>query len=147
MSVYSKVLIPLDFHGDNEWIVAKGMKVAADHGAELFLLHVDETLAERYLFESASFSGHLKGFKQEICQESQQRMRALAKDMQLDDDHVLVREGKAAKAIEATVTELGIDLVVMGTHGHSGLQRLLGSTANRVLHSVDCDVLTVRSKE
>jgi universal stress protein A len=42
--------------------------------------------------------------------------------------------------------ELGVDLIVMGTHGRHGLGLLLGSTATGVLHGCPCDVLTVRIK-
>ena len=36
------------------------------------------------------------------------------------------------------------DLIVVGTHGHRGIARLLGSTASAVSHNARCDVLTVR---
>jgi universal stress protein A len=39
---------------------------------------------------------------------------------------------------------MAIDLIVMGTHGQSGLKLLLGSTANSVLHGAGCDILAVR---
>jgi len=39
---------------------------------------------------------------------------------------------------------LHADLIVLGTHGHRGIGRLLGSTASAVVHSARCDVLTVR---
>jgi universal stress protein A len=40
--------------------------------------------------------------------------------------------------------ERGVDLIVVGSHGRHGLQLLLGSTANGVLHLAECDVLAVR---
>lgn len=144
MCDYKKVLIPLDFHDDNERLVAKGKRIAADNNAELFLLHVDESLSDLYLFEAASFSGHLKEFKQDLNRRSQEKLAQLGGD--LDDNHLLVREGKAPGEIEKAVKELNIDLLVMGSHGHSGLRRLLGSTVNVVLNHVHCDVLTVRTK-
>ncbi|TKB46504.1 universal stress protein [Ferrimonas sediminicola] len=145
MSFYKKVLVPLDFHDDNERIVAKGKKLADDNNAELFLLHVDESMSDLYLFEAASFSGHLKEFKQDICRRSQEKLAKMGAG--LDDNHLLVREGRAPGEIEKVVKELGIDLIVMGSHGHSGLRRLLGSTVNVVLNHVQCDVLTVRTQD
>jgi universal stress protein A len=41
---------------------------------------------------------------------------------------------------------LDVDLIVIGSHGREGIQRLLGSTANAVLHGAPCDVLAVRIK-
>jgi nucleotide-binding universal stress UspA family protein len=56
----------------------------------------------------------------------------------------VVRDGPAASTIIEYAREIDADLVVLGSHGWSGLDRLiLGSTAERVLHRADCPVLTV----
>lgn len=58
---------------------------------------------------------------------------------------VLVKCGDARDVINQTAKELGIDLIVMGTHGRRGLSRaLLGSTAEIVVRTAPCAVLTVR---
>jgi nucleotide-binding universal stress UspA family protein len=61
---------------------------------------------------------------------------------------VLVRTGDARDMINQTAKELGIDLIVMGTHGRRGISRaLLGSVAETVVRSAPCAVLTVRLRE
>jgi nucleotide-binding universal stress UspA family protein len=56
----------------------------------------------------------------------------------------VVRDGHAAATIVAYAREIGADLLVLGSHGWSGFDRLmLGSTAETVLHRADCPVLTV----
>lgn len=60
---------------------------------------------------------------------------------------VLVRTGDARDVINQTAKELGIDLIVMGTHGRRGISRaLLGSIAETVVRSAPCAVLTVRMR-
>jgi nucleotide-binding universal stress UspA family protein len=60
----------------------------------------------------------------------------------------LVRTGDARDVINQTAKELGIDLIVMGTHGRRGLSRaLLGSVAETVVRSAPCAVLTVRLRD
>ncbi|MBD3646240.1 MAG: universal stress protein, partial [Pseudomonadales bacterium] len=54
---------------------------------------------------------------------------------------------KASNEIRAVAEKQDIDRIVLGTHGQHGLQLLLGSTANSVLHGVSCDVLAVRVKD
>ena len=49
-----------------------------------------------------------------------------------------------AEEIHTLANEINTDLIVIGTHGRSGLKLLLGSTANSVLHSAKQDVLAVR---
>jgi nucleotide-binding universal stress UspA family protein len=59
---------------------------------------------------------------------------------------VIVEEGIPSERILAYAEELKVDLIAMGTHGHSGLDRLfLGSTAERVLTAAPCPVLTVHT--
>ncbi len=57
-----------------------------------------------------------------------------------------VGRGNPAHEIRETAAELGVDLIILGTHGRHGLGLLLGSTATGVLHGCPCDVLTVRIK-
>jgi universal stress protein A len=58
----------------------------------------------------------------------------------------LIREGRAADVILQVADEERCDLIVMGTHGRRGLDRLLtGSVAEAVLRKAHCPVLTVRS--
>lgn len=55
-----------------------------------------------------------------------------------------VRRGRPADEIRAARDALSADLVVVGTHARRGVDRLLGSTANAVLHGAGSDVLAVR---
>jgi universal stress protein A len=57
-----------------------------------------------------------------------------------------VRHGAPHIEIQDLIKELGVDLLVIGTHGKHGVQLLLGSVANSVIHGVTCDVLAVRIK-
>jgi nucleotide-binding universal stress UspA family protein len=59
-----------------------------------------------------------------------------------------VRTGKPYNEIVLAAKKLGADLIVIATHGYSGLKRaLLGSTAERVVRYAPCPVLVVREKE
>jgi nucleotide-binding universal stress UspA family protein len=65
-------------------------------------------------------------------------------DLKIQDWALRVREGTPREVISANLEEIGSDLLVIGTHGRSGLPRvLLGSVAEEVLKSVDVDVLAV----
>ncbi len=59
---------------------------------------------------------------------------------------VILRSGDARDLINQTAKELQIDLIVMGTHGRTGISRaLMGSVAETVVRSAPCAVLTVRA--
>jgi nucleotide-binding universal stress UspA family protein len=62
--------------------------------------------------------------------------------------YVHARIGKPAEEIVALAIDVGADLVMVGTHGYTGLERLvLGSTAERVVREAGCPVLVVRAKK
>ncbi len=64
------------------------------------------------------------------------------------DTHGHYLEGKPREMIVAKAEELGIDLIVMGTHGHSGFNRVvMGSVAEQVMRHAPCAVLTVKGQE
>ena len=62
----------------------------------------------------------------------------------IDEDSMFEVAGNVAHRVHALATDIGADLIVVGTHGKHGLQLLTGSTANAVLHGARCDVLAVR---
>lgn len=144
MSMYNHVLMAVDFHGDNEEIIAKGEELAKANDAVLFLVHVNEPLTVAYAADGMTWSEQVVGLEASLRKESRKKMAELAKSLKVDDDHCFVREGKPSSEIHEIVEEHDIDVIVMGTHGKSGLQLLLGSTANSVLHGAPCDVLAVR---
>jgi len=55
--------------------------------------------------------------------------------------------GRPIDMIVDQADQNNIDVIVMSTHDRHGLKRLLGSTANGVLHEASCDVLVVRVRE
>ena len=62
--------------------------------------------------------------------------------------NTLVRVGKPYHEITSAARELNIDLIVISTHGYTGLKHVvLGSTAERVIRHAPCPVLTVRERE
>jgi universal stress protein A len=64
----------------------------------------------------------------------------------IDTANVHFLTGSPAREIHRFAEEHDVDLIVLGTHGQKGVQLLLGSTANSVLHGAGCDVLAVRMR-
>ena len=144
MANYTKVLLALDFHNDNQAIIEKAKKVAADNHAELALLHVIEPLVMAYAANNMSFGQEMVAVQTGVRKNAEARLKDVGAKLGVPDELLLLREGQPAREVHAAVKEHNVDLIVMGTHGQAGLQLLLGSTANSVLHGVLCDVLTVR---
>tara|TARA_Y100000385_G_scaffold265051_1_gene298977 strand:- start:736 stop:1179 length:444 start_codon:yes stop_codon:yes gene_type:complete len=144
MLMYTKILIALDFHADNDEIIKKGLSLADSNDAELFFIHVNEPIAVAYGADGMSWSDQVVVLETSIRETARKKMAELSEKTGVPASSCITREGKPAREIHDVVKELNIDLIVMGTHGQAGLQLLLGSTANSVLHGATCDVLTVR---
>lgn len=82
-------------------------------------------------------------FEEEALREAAAWLDTLAAEHGLEAEKVTVI-GSPAHEIRSRAQDAGADLIVVGSHGRHGLGRLLGSTANGVLHGVPCDVLVVR---
>ena len=69
----------------------------------------------------------------------------LAGELGLDDEHIHLVLGSTKHEVLSMAKDKQVDLIVAGSHGKHGLALLLGSTANAILNSAECDVLIVRN--
>ncbi len=148
MGRYNKVLLAVDFCSDNREIIEKAEQVTQDNNAELLVVHVNEPLVAAYAADGMSaWGGQLVTLEQDIRKESTQKLNELAERLGITKENRFLRDGRSADEIHDVIKENDIDLCVLGTHGQHGLQLLLGSTANSVLHGATCDVLAIRVRE
>jgi nucleotide-binding universal stress UspA family protein len=140
-----KVLVPLDFSECACHALRYAAAFAGKVGASLVLLHVVEPAVggDHYL----TLSPTLDDTNQQLVEAGRERLETLCQRQvcrQLSCE-TLVRLGWAASEIVDTARALGADLIIMGTHGRSGLKHvLLGSTAEKVVRQAPCPVLTLR---
>lgn len=119
--------------------------LARNFHARLVLLHVVEPAVypDSYLVAAST----LEETSDKLMAASRERLAAIRERPALQGLSVelLVRMGRAQSEIPDTAKATGSDLIVMGTHGYSGLKHvLLGGTAERVVRHSQCPVLTVR---
>ena len=139
-----KILFPTDFSACAERAFAHAAYLADRHEAELHVLHVTETYQKddevTYLMDEPVATD------EEITE--QLYIGAGRKGHEQDGLRVMqvqARGGSARIAILGYAEEHAIDLIVMGTHGRRGLDRLLmGSVAEAVVRRAACPVHTIR---
>ena len=141
---YRKILLAVDFHEDCDTVVTSAQKLADLYGAELHAVHVAEPLGMAYAGEGLGWSDQVMALEAAIRKENRSKMNELAGRLGLSEDHCHLMDGRPATKIHELCSDLDIDLIVIGTHGQHGIQLLLGSTANSVLHGTSCDVHAVR---
>lgn len=147
MIAIKHILLPTDFSEFSAEAVNYACAFAERFGAELHVLHVIHELAASIPEAVVELAGSLENYMEEA------ELRALEKlGTVLDDDWCqgkrivrATRQGSPFLQIVEYAKQNEIDLIVMGTHGRSGLSHLLiGSVAERVVRYAPCPVLTVR---
>jgi nucleotide-binding universal stress UspA family protein len=93
------------------------------------------------------YTAEIAGLQINLVRDATERLRGIVPS---DATNVVadVRAGNPAREIVAAARELGVDVIVMGTHGRTGLSHaLMGSVAERVVRLAPCPVLTLRAPE
>ncbi|MGH0030855.1 MAG: universal stress protein [Myxococcota bacterium] len=139
------ILAPVDFSDNTPPILEWAAHLAAEHGSSVVLLHAYHLPVEFQQLEGAYLP---PDFWASVRGEAEATLARYAEELTAKGIPVetAVCEGYAATVIVEEAAERGVDLIVIGTHGHSGLKHLLlGSIAERVVHKAGCPVLTVRA--
>jgi universal stress protein A len=147
MGAFKNVLLAVDFHADNQQVIDKAVQVAEMNDAVLHLIHVVEPLAYAYTDGMTTWGEEMVSLEAAIREDARKKMQELSAKLNIAAANSYFRTGKSSEEIHAAAKDNSIDLIILGTHGQAGLQLLLGSTANSVLHGSSCDVLAVRIKE
>jgi universal stress protein A len=140
------IVVPIDFSAESKKALRYACRLAEQFGSVLRLIHV---------VEPAPFLNDLPNViisrsDAEIAKESLVRLQTLARDeiSELISISPQVRVGKPYHEIVTAAKVGGADLIVISTHGYTGLKHaFLGSTAERVVRHAECPVLVVRDNE
>ncbi|MFA7553618.1 MAG: universal stress protein [Spongiibacteraceae bacterium] len=141
MSHYTTILLATDLSEEANQIANRAVTLAKNNNATLHIVHVIEPLSFAY---GGDIPMDFSGIQNEIQNQADTQMSELAArfDIPADQQHILI--GRPENEIHQLAKELNVDLIVVGSHGRRGIARLLGSTANGLLHGATCDVLAVR---
>ena len=144
---YKKILVAVDLTEEAQEVLNRAREVAQQNAAELSVIVVVKPINQVYSgFDVAALSADAALIEVDAVRQAESRLAEHAKMLNIPTKRTHVGRGSPAYEIRAMAEELGVDLIVMGTHGRHGLGLLLGSTATGVLHGCPCDVLTVRIK-
>jgi len=145
---FENVLVAIDFSDTSTRALRAGIAMAQTSGAKITLLHVG--ISQAIMISQVwmdAMSPAMIEIHDRIARESQRELDRLMRDEVPEPlrGQALLREGIADSTIVQQVSLGSYDLVVMGTHGHTGMQRvILGSVAERVLRHSPVPVLIAR---
>jgi nucleotide-binding universal stress UspA family protein len=142
---WKRILCPIDFSDASRAALEMAADLARQHGATLTLFHAYPVPG--YTFPDGSFVASSK-MLEELAEQARRHLeewKGIATSLGLAAVEAATAVGEPAYEIVAFAKEKAIDLVVVGTHGRTGLTHaLMGSVAERVVRKAPCPVLTVR---
>jgi len=147
--LFLRILSPVDFHENSLAALAYAAQFARQYDATVYLLHVvptDELHLHREVYRPEEGGGADVVWAEKVAKE---KLREIAQEYLRGGirHEILTRVGDAAKTILETAEDVGAELIVMATHGRTGLSHVfLGSVAEQVVREAPCPVLTIRRK-
>src|SRR5688572_6729662 len=149
-----KILVPVDFSKSALNAVDVAADIARKGGAQLILLHViEEIVGTSFNIQGevgkAGGNWEDKIFTAKLIEKAKKNMAKLIEDPKLEGVRVKpeLRLGTPYHGMHAIIVDQKVDLVVMGTAGHSDIEEMIiGSNTEKVVRTSHCPVLTVHSK-
>ena len=165
---FRHVLVPTDFSEPANHALRYAAEEATLHNARVTLLHVQpsDTGTDVYYVSGAPAAGLEGGFdlvaggrlggppvseptvvRRDHSEEAMTKLHDLVPEAFRGSWQVAITVGRPAEAIVRLAQERGVDLIVMATHGRTGLEHMvLGSVTEKVVRLAPCPVLTVKPK-
>ncbi len=142
MGNYRNILIAVGFIPEDDTVIQRALLLGRQNEAKINLVHVVEYAG--YVYSSDLPLPQDFNLDRKLANTADSNLKTVAEKYRLADASLFVEFGMPKHEIVRVANEQGVDLIVLGSHGRHGLQLLLGSTPNGVLHLAGCDVLAVR---
>jgi universal stress protein A len=148
MAEAKKYLVPVDFSKPSDVAVDLAIKMAKENKGKLLLVHVIPTSAAMMTGPEAASATMIVEIENAQLNEARAQMDKLVRKKKLKPESftsMIIRRGDPAQVIANQAKKQRATMIVMGSHGRTGLKRLiLGSIAERTLRYARCPVLIVK---
>lgn len=141
----NKILVPIDFSDYSKNALKYAVDFAKNFKAKIYLIYVIEPIIYPADFSIGQVT--IPTPDVDMHARAQSELDSLARSFTESSVEVetIIKSGKPFVEINETATEKNIDLIIIATHGHTGVEHLLfGSTAEKVVRKAPCPVLTLR---
>lgn len=145
MQMIKTILVPIDFSDYSKNALKYAIDFAHHFKADLHLVYVIEPAVYPADFSMGQIA--YPTVDEDISERAKTELTDLAKQMIGDSLrwNVIIKMGKPFFEINSTAAEIDSDIIIIATHGHTGVEHLLfGSTAEKVVRKAPCPVLTLR---
>jgi len=145
MNEIKKILVPIDFSDYSKNALRYAVEFAEIFKAKIFLVYVIEPMIYPTDFSIGQVA--IPAVENDMSTRAEVELNNLVK-AEINgrtESQIIIKSGKPFIEIIEAAAELDIDLIIIATHGHTGVEHLLfGSTAEKVVRKAPCPVLTLR---
>jgi len=138
---YSHIVVAIDLTEQSNHVIEQAVPIAERTGATLSLVHNLEPISYAY---GGDLPVEVDTLQDELEKHAKSRLEAVAASFSIPEQHQHILVGEADTSIADFAKREHADLIVVGSHGRTGLAVLLGSTSSTLMKNVTCDVLAVR---
>ncbi len=144
MSNYKNILVAIDFSEASSSVIKRAVTIAQQNNTELTLIHSVEYLPPIDVAYEPALSASWIIDEKALIEQAKESLKSFCHQYNINNAKQIVVIGTPKYEITQYAGDNNIDLIIMGSHGRHGIELLLGSTANGVLHRMNCDVLAVK---
>lgn len=149
-TTFARILVPTEFSSHSETALGYATALAKQSGGSVELLHVLEDPFMPGTWSAEVYLPDVPTLRDQLAADADVRLEPYRERFRKEGVPIVttIRSGRAADLILDYAKAAKADLIVMGTHGRSGLSHLfMGSVAERVIRTAICPVLTVRATD
>jgi len=143
--MYKNILLATELTDNSQYIEEKAAAIQKLTNAKLSIIHVIEPIP--YTSDELLSVYNYQEITEALQENAKKMLQPIQKRLNIANENSIIITGSVSYEVLNYAEENNIDLIISGSHGRHGLQLLLGSTANAILHGAKCDVLAVRFKE
>jgi universal stress protein A len=146
MKGYNNILVATDLSAESHKVADRAADMAKKAQAKLSIAHIIQF--NPVLYGGGEFAIPWdQEVSETVWKQVEQALHKEGERLHVEPSRLYLKSGPTTDTLEQLVKEAQADLLVVGSHEHSGLAYLLGSTANALLHAMPCDILAVHVNE
>ena len=143
--MFQNILVPFDLSGQSTRAFKVALDIAQQYDSKITLITCVEGDAWHHKFYDARIDSELLKKQTKAAEKEMEKLKIMADKIEVSIKLQIMKSVSVVKDITVFAKSRKIDLVVMGSHGRTGLDKaILGSVANGVIQKIRCPVLLIK---